>query len=333
MRAPDFWWSERPDVRALALSPMGAVFGAVASRRMAGKGVGVGIPVICVGNFVAGGAGKTPTAIAIAEALLKADEHPFFLSRGYGATARPQTTPLLVDPARHGAREVGDEPLLLARCAPTVVAADRVATAEFARAKGASVVVMDDGLQNPSLAKTLCVAVIDADIGIGNGLCIPAGPLRAPLADQMRIVDALVVIGDGERARGAVRLAQERDLPVVHATLQPDPASTARLARQKVIAFAGIGRPEKFFQSLRGIGAHVVQALPFPDHHIYREADISMLKSAARQAGAMLVTTQKDQVRLAILKDLPPIDTLAVTVSTRHADDLDRLVARVTGES
>lgn len=326
MRAPEFWWLERPSALARALSPLGQAFGAITRRRMQRPGTRLSVPVICIGNFVAGGAGKTPTAIAIARQLDERGEAPFFLSRGYGATARPQGGPIRVDPAKHSAREVGDEPLLLARHAPTIVAADRVAAARTAIKAGASVLVMDDGLQNPALHKDLSIAVVDSDMGIGNGLCIPAGPLRAPLADQFIGVDALVTIGDGARAKEPSLMARERALPVIEAVLEPDAAGRARLARQKVVAFAGIGRPEKFFRTLRELGANVAQALPFPDHHPYGSADISMLKSAARQAGAMLVTTEKDFVRLQHLKDLPPIDTLAVTLETRQRDAFEPLL-------
>ncbi|MDH7796700.1 MULTISPECIES: tetraacyldisaccharide 4'-kinase [unclassified Beijerinckia] len=326
MRAPEFWWQERPSALARVLSPLGQAFGAITRRRMQRSGTRLSIPVICIGNFVAGGAGKTPTAIAIARRLDARGEAPYFLSRGYGATARPQGGPILVDPAKHSASEVGDEPLLLVRHAPTIVAADRVAAARMAIKAGASVLVMDDGLQNPALHKDLSIAVVDSATGIGNGLCIPAGPLRAPLADQLIGVDALVTIGGGPRAKGPTLMARERALPVIEAVLEPDASGRARLARQKVVAFAGIGRPEKFFKTLRELGANVAQALPFPDHHPYSSADISMLKSAARQAGAMLVTTEKDYVRLQHLKDLPPIDTLAVTLEPRQTEAFDQLL-------
>ncbi|MDF2115810.1 tetraacyldisaccharide 4'-kinase [Roseiarcaceae bacterium H3SJ34-1] len=326
MRAPAFWWTERPDVRALALSPLGMAFGAVTSRRMQRPGTRAGVPVICIGNFVAGGAGKTPTAIAVANILIRLGERPFFLSRGYGATVR-SGSPIRVDPEKHTFREVGDEPLLLARVAPTIVAADRVAAARAAVRAGASVIVMDDGLQNPSLVKNLSIAVVDGATGIGNGLCIPAGPLRAPLEDQLALTHAVLIIGTGSRGDEIAEAARAHDLAVIEATLEPTAASRARLSRQKIIAFAGIGRPEKFFETLRGLGATLVQAIPFPDHHRFSSGDISTLKSASRQFGATLVTTEKDYVRLQAVPDLPPIDTLAVTLEPIRGLELEKLVS------
>jgi tetraacyldisaccharide 4'-kinase len=327
MRAPAFWWTDRPDARALALSPLGMAFGALTHRRMQRPGARAGVPVICIGNFVAGGAGKTPTAIAVANILIRLGERPFFLSRGYGATAQRSGTPIRVDPEKHTYRDVGDEPLLLARVAPTIVAADRVAAARTAVRAGASVIVMDDGLQNPSLVKTLAIAVVDGPSGVGNGLCIPAGPLRAPLEDQWAATNAVLIIGSGARGNQIAEAARARDLPVIEATLEPAAASRARLSRQKIIAFAGIGRPEKFFETLRGLGANLVQAVPFPDHHRFSSADISTLKSASRQFGATLVTTEKDYVRLQAIPDLPPIDTLAVTLETSRGTELEKLLS------
>ncbi|MDB5533871.1 MAG: Tetraacyldisaccharide 4-kinase [Hyphomicrobiales bacterium] len=327
MRAPAFWWEERPDARALALSPLGLAFGAATRWRMQRPGARAGVPVICVGNFVAGGAGKTPTAIAVANILIRLGERPFFLSRGYGATAQRSGSPIRVDPDKHTFRDVGDEPLLLARVAPTIVAADRVAAAKAAVRAGASIIVMDDGLQNPSLVKNLSIAVVDGATGVGNGLCIPAGPLRAPLEDQLALTHAVLIIGSGSRGNLIADKARANDLAVIEASLEPAAASRARLSRQKIIAFAGIGRPEKFFETLRGLGANLVQAIPFPDHHRFSSADISTLKSASRQFGATLVTTEKDYVRLQAVPDLPPIDTLAVTLEPTRVMDLEKLLS------
>ena len=178
MIAPRFWARERPGLAARALAPLGALYGLATARRMARPGTRVDAPVICVGNYVVGGAGKTPTAIAVARLLQNAGERVAFLSRGYGGA--PRAAPTRVDPHLHGALAVGDEPLLLARVAPCWVGADRVAAAREAIADGASVLVLDDGLQNPALVKDYAIAVIDGEAGFGNGLCFPAGPLRAP---------------------------------------------------------------------------------------------------------------------------------------------------------
>lgn len=297
MRAPAFWWKPAPDPLAHLLSPAAALYGAIAARRMDRPGEGVGAPVICVGNFVAGGAGKTPTAIAIARELLKAGATPFFLSRGYGAS-RPTGAPLLVDLRRHGAAEAGDEPLLLARVAPTVVCADRVAGARFALAQGAGAIVMDDGLQNPSLRKDVRIAVVDGAVGVGNGLCMPAGPLRAPLDAQLAQVDAVVVIGEGGAGAGVAALAKARNIAVGRARLSPDAQAAASLRGQRVLAFAGIGRPEKFFDTLGETGAQVAARRAFPDHHAFTAQELSGLREEAARLGARLVTTEKDAARI-----------------------------------
>ena len=297
MRAPAFWWKPSPDVVAHMLSPFGAVYGAIASQRMNKSGERVGAPVICVGNFVAGGAGKTPTAIAIARELQRAGETPFFLSRGYGAQ-RDVASPIVVDAASHTAADVGDEPLLLARAAPAIVCADRVAGARMAIAKGANVIVMDDGLQNPSLAKDIRIAVVDGGVGVGNGLCIPAGPLRAPLAAQLLLVDALIIIGEGDAGAMIGAMAQSRNLPVIRARLSPDADASARLRGQRVLAFAGIGRPAKFFETLASIGAKIVATRSFPDHHRFTLEELAELRKQADANDAILVTTEKDQARI-----------------------------------
>ena len=297
MRAPAFWWKPAPDALAHLLSPFGAAYGAIAARRMRASGERVGAPVICVGNFVAGGAGKTPTAIALAQQLLKDGKTPFFLSRGYGA-ARAASAPFLVDLRKHRAAEAGDEPLLLARVAPTVVCADRAGGARFAIAQGASVVVMDDGLQNPSLHKDLRIAVVDGEVGVGNGLCMPAGPLRAPLQAQLAHTDAIVVIGDGDAGARIKMLANTLNIPVAHARLAPDAQAAAALRGQRVLAFAGIGRPEKFFTTLADIGADVVATRAFPDHHVFTAQELAGLRNEAARLAARLVTTEKDEARI-----------------------------------
>src|SRR3954451_17683538 len=191
MRAPAFWW-KKPGAAAALLSPVAAAYGAVAANRLGKPGARAGVPVICIGNLTVGGAGKTPTALAVGRMLINAGRRGVFLSRGYGGNI---AAPRRVDAARHSAAEVGDEPLLLARLAPTIVSPDRVAGAEMARAAGASAIVMDDGFQNPSLNKNLSILVIDGSRGVGNGRVIPAGPMRAPLAVQMRHAHALLILG------------------------------------------------------------------------------------------------------------------------------------------
>jgi tetraacyldisaccharide 4'-kinase len=291
MREPKFWW-ERPGLVARLLSPVAAGYGAIAARRMRRVGVSVGIPVICVGNFTHGGAGKTPAALTIARLLGEAGEKPFFLTRGYGGRL---AGPLRVDPSSHRAADIGDEPLLLAKRAPTIVAADRVAGARLAREAGASVVVMDDGLQNPSLKKDLSVAVVDGRRGIGNGHVFPAGPLRAPLAVQMRQCGAVLVVGKGQNATAFVNGGGHA---LLHGRLDPDPQAFKALTRKKVLAFAGIGDPEKFFSTLAASGIEAAAEMSFPDHHRYTRADAQTILQRCDADRLVPVTTEKDLVRL-----------------------------------
>lgn len=321
MKAPEFWDEARPSARARLLQPIAAVWAAIATRRLTRPGQRAPVPVICVGNFVLGGAGKTPVAIAIARTLIGMGETPFFLSRGYGGAKAAQ--PRRIDPTRNQAAAVGDEPLLLARTAPTIVCADRWAGARAAIAAGASVVVLDDGLQNPSLEKDLTFAVVDAGVGVGNGLCPPAGPLRAPLTAQWPRVQALAIVGEGDRADALASEARRRGLPVLDARLEPDAAVAARLRSRRVVAFAGIGRPQKFFDTLSDIGAQVVERESFADHHRYARPEIERLVARARQLDAMLVTTEKDAVRLPAGVR---VDTLPVTAIFSPPEPLEAIL-------
>lgn len=294
MRSPAFWDASPRHPAALALAPFGALYGRLTAARMDRPGLPGPCPVLCVGNLTLGGAGKTPTALALAGLLRDLGAAPAFLTRGYGGRLGG---PIRVDPARHDATDVGDEALLLAWVAPTVVARDRPAGASLCAASGADVVVMDDGLQNPSLTKDFAIAVVDAVSGLGNGLTFPAGPLRVPLARQWPHVDALVLIGDGAAGERVAETAARRGLPVHRGRLAPDPAGP-NLAGRKVFAFAGIGRPDKFYDTLREAGADVVGQRSFPDHHRFCQSDMRDLAMAARTCDATLVTTQKDRVRL-----------------------------------
>lgn len=297
MRAPDFWNAAPVSLLARALAPLGALYGALAARKLAGPSERAPVPVVCLGNFTLGGAGKTPAALAVAERLIARGERPVFLSRGYrGALSGP--TPATVDPTRHSAADVGDEPLLLARLAPTVICADRIAGARAAVAAGASVVVMDDGLQNPALAKDLSIAVVDGGVGLGSGYCPPAGPLRAPMAAQWGLADAVLIVGPGEAGAQVAREAQARGKPVLLAEMTPDAAVVAQLQGKPLLAFAGIGRPKKFFDTLRAAGLDVDSEATFPDHHPYVDAEIASLARRANEEGLRLVTTEKDMARL-----------------------------------
>jgi len=281
MRAPDFW--QRPGLRAKLLSPLGILYGAsVARKARTATPWRAPVPVICVGNLTAGGSGKTPVAITIAQLLAARGAKVFFLTRGYGGREKG---PLLV--AGHNAAQVGDEALLLAEHAPTIVARDRAAGARLAVAQGAGVIVMDDGHQNFSLAKDVSLVVVDGQSGFGNRHVIPAGPLREPVAQGLARADAVIVMGLGNPNLGNFVK------PVLRAQLRADGAA---FKDQKVFAFAGIGRPEKFIDSLKSVGALVTGTRFFPDHHPYRATEIAALR---RDAGdALLVTTEKDLVRL-----------------------------------
>lgn len=325
LEPPDFWYAEPRGLSrmiATALTPFAAAYGVIAARRMRQSGFRSALPVICVGNFTIGGAGKTPTAIALAQTLIDLGETPFLLTRGYRSRAE-HGLPLRVEPDRHQAADVGDEALLLARVAPTLVSADRVASAKLAQAQGASVLVLDDGLQTPALEKNVRIVVIDAVTGIGNGLCLPAGPLRAPFAMQLGLADALVILGDGAPGRSIAETARRRGKTAIAARLEVSKEQASALSGRRVHAFAGIGRPEKFFATLAEIGAQIVEKRAFPDHHAYTHAEIIGLQRAAKARDALLVTTEKDFVRLRPLEDfvhpdLPVPQPIPVTL--RFAD-------------
>ena len=291
MRAPSFWWQPKPTVLARLLSPLGWLYGRITALRMARTGHTAACPVICIGNWTAGGAGKTPVALAIAALLQQHGHKPVFLSRGYGGRLKG---PLQVDPDLHSPDECGDEPLLLARTAPAVIAQDRVAGAQLASELG-NIIIMDDGLQNPSLRKTVTFAVVDGAVGVGNGLCLPAGPLRAPVADQWPHTDAMIVIAQD---RSPNHTSKTMPKPVFVGRLDPDPAIAASLKGRSVLAVAGIGRPEKFLLTLQHAGAGACTLRAFGDHHRFTRSEIETLIRDSRKMQAQLVTTSKDHVRI-----------------------------------
>jgi tetraacyldisaccharide 4'-kinase len=286
--------------------------------------VAVSVPVVCVGNLVTGGAGKTPVVLALLGALRQRGETPHALTRGYGGR---EAGPLRVDPARHDAARVGDEALLLARAAPTWVARDRPAGAKAAVAAGASLVVMDDGFQNPSLQKDLSILVVDGRYGFGNGRVVPAGPLREPLAWGLARADAVVVVGE---AREDLEPTLGAGRPVLRADLVPESGAES-LGGRKLVAFAGIGRPEKFFASLRDQGALLAETHGFADHHAYRPGEVAKLADRARSLGATLVTTEKDAVRLPPDR-LSEIRVLAVSLAWRDPAAIDELLSPFLSE-
>ncbi|MDA9434528.1 tetraacyldisaccharide 4'-kinase [Bradyrhizobium sp. CCBAU 51627] len=323
MREPAFWYRPRSPTSHL-LSPLGMLYGAITARRMARKGFDAGIPVLCVGNYHVGGAGKTPTVLALTRLLRELGETPVVLSRGYGGRLNG---PVMVDRERHTASDIGDEPLMMARDVPVAVARDRLDGVALAKSQGATVILMDDGFQNPHLAKDASLIVIDSERGLGNGKVFPAGPLRAPLGAQLARTDALVLIGDGHGADDVAAKISARGKPVLRARLKPDAASVARLSGKPVLAFAGIGDPERFFRTLRASGIEVVRTRPFADHHMFSPAEIAALAADARREQLTLVTTEKDLARLRGIEGAPDgIVPFAVQLEFDEPEKLRQLI-------
>lgn len=298
---PAWWYAADHRLAQRLLQPLGAIWGAIATRSYERATVYRSrLPVVCIGNFTAGGTGKTPLAVQVAGELQRLGRKAVFLTRGYGGRV---VGPHWVDPTADTATDVGDEPLLLARQAPTLVSRDRAAGAKVIETgdRPADVIIMDDGLQNPSLAKDLSLVVVDGRRGLGNGRVIPAGPLRAPLDFQFGLADAIVVSEpqdvEADPAPTADWLRQRFPGPVLTASVQPT-GSVAWLENANVVAFAGMGAPQRFFDLLRRCGAKVVHAVSFSDHHPFSEADAQRLMDLASATSATLITTEKDWARM-----------------------------------
>lgn len=327
MRAPDFWSSGKGGALAALLAPLGFFYGrAVEFRRAMAPSWRAPVPVICIGNLVAGGAGKTPVALAVMERLKEKEVRAHFLSRGYGGSAGGT---VLVDVGSHGAGDVGDEALLLARAAPAWVSPDRVAGCRAAVEAGAEAIVMDDGFQNPSLEKDLSVLVIDGGYGFGNGLVMPAGPLRERVSDGLRRADAVVLIGP-DRARALERVARWGDVPILRAAIKPG-VEAEGLKGKPVFAFAGIGRPEKFFETLRDAGIDVVETKSFPDHHPFTKADMDAVMDRASNLGAAAATTAKDAERLTP-EFRSKVEVITIGLHWRDGAAFDELLRRFHGD-
>ncbi len=288
---PSFWRHDGSTLAPAMLSPASWLVARATARRVARSGWRAPIPVICCGNAGVGGAGKTTLALDLAARLLARGTNIHLLTRGHGGTARG---PLRVDPALHDASTVGDEALLLAACAPTWIGADRAATARLAVAAGAQALIMDDGLQNPTLTQDCALLVIDGAAGFGNNRVLPAGPLREPVAAAASRCKAAILIGDD--ATGATDLLP-RNLPVLRARLLPGP-EIASLAGRRLVAFAGIGRPAKFFDMLTNAGLPLSARHAFPDHHRFSPGELARLRADSGRLDATLVTTPKDFVRI-----------------------------------
>ncbi len=322
MRTPDFWVTD--GLPARLLEPAGLIYAAATRRRMAkATPLRLPVPVVCVGNLVAGGAGKTPVALAVMAALRARDCEAHFLTRGHGGRFHG---PVRVNPVGHSSSDVGDEALLLAAQAPTWVARDRAAGGRHAVDAGAQAVVMDDGHQNPALVKDLSLVVVDGVYGFGNRRVIPAGPLREPIGAGLRRADAVVLLGPDQ---WGVARRVPAGVPLVRAALVPGPEGQ-RLAGRRVVAFAGIGRPDKFFDTLRALGAQVVATHPFADHYPYAETDIQPILDEAYALGAVPVTTAKDAVRLP-LDQRQQVDVLTVSVAWEDVSVMGGLLDHLVG--
>ena len=320
MPAPLFWFNDpkKPGFKARLLAPVAALYAAATARRVAKVGYKAAIPVICIGNINVGGTGKTPTAIALAQRLISMGYAPHVVSRGYGGSLEG---PLLVNEREHTAHQVGDEPLLLSAFTPTWIAKDRAAGVKAAEAAGAEVILLDDGFQNPSVVKDVNIVVVDARRGFGNRRVMPAGPLREPVEKGLKRADVVLSIGEELAPLGAL------PVPLVKGRLEPLKTGMT-WTNMRVLAFAGIGNPEKFFATLRDLGCDIIRAEALEDHQPLTDSLLTRLELESKTRVAQLVTTEKDAVRLPA-SFRPKVLTVPVRLEVDDWSPIDAALAKV----
>ncbi len=316
MKTPKYWQSN--SFTSKILSPLGFLYGFMTQLRLKLKSPHkVSIPVVCIGNITAGGTGKTPVSISIAKLLATEMYHPFFVSRGYGGKLQD----VIVNNKKHTAKDVGDEPLLLSKQAPVVVNANRYAAAQKAVEQGADIIIMDDGFQNPSLHKDLSFLVFDGNYGIGNGKIIPSGPLRETLENGIKRADAIIILGKDKHD-----LAKRCGLPAFFGHTE---AVQTTINNQDVVAFAGIGHPQKFYHTLKQQGFNVVKTIDFPDHHFYTREELENIINEAKKLNAQIYTTSKDFVKIPPLYS-QDINVLEVAVVWDNPEELISFIKQKT---
>lgn len=284
MITPKHW--NKKGLVAWILFPFSLVYGSIVQFRLRKTGYKSKAKVICVGNITAGGVGKTPVCMALAKRYIDEGKKVCFLTRGYMGKLKN----IVVDLEKHSAVETGDEARLLASVAPTIISPDRASGAKVAEDLGMEIIIMDDGFQNPGLIKDECVIVFDGKVGIGNGLVLPSGPLRETLKNGEKRATYAIIMGEDKTG-----LAEKISIPCYFGRVEPEHLD---IEGAKVLAFAGIGRPSKFYDTLDSLGYDVVETKDFADHYSYTKADIDELKARAQAKGLLLITTEKDIVKL-----------------------------------
>lgn len=315
IKTPEFW--NNKGVASTALLPLAAIWAkATHLRDRLAKQVSADLPVICIGNLTAGGTGKTPLVSLLYDQLIEAGKSPVIMSRGYGGS---QKGPLWVDGMLHTAADCGDEPLMLAEGRDVIIGRDRVLAAQAISNRGIhDIILMDDGLQHPYLAKDMTIGVFDGSAGIGNGRLLPAGPMRVAFDDGIASLDIAFINGDDEHD---LTKAIDGRVPIMTGNVVADPTIIADLGDAPLLAFAGIGRPQRFFRTIEKVGGNIVQSLAFADHHPYTQSDLTRLQEDSIRLGASLITTQKDWIRLPS-EWRERISFLPITMQTDAIDEL-----------